>query len=559
MNNLIYIFSSIIIILLIVFVLLKLRKISYLNNLINKLNNDIENKNKEINNLNDDLEDKNKKIYYLNEDLEDLEEERNKNKKNIRELNNQIAQLDLNIKNANDVIEKKERELDDLKDELIEEKNQKENIENIFRAILSILNSKLEEDKNLLEFRKIITDKDYKGMNLLFSELKKIENELSEIVKNPYIYTFSIVSIGGAFSSGKSSFINTLFDNGNNFTLPTGDVPVTSIPAYIINNEESYIECLTLDNKKSKLDKSIFDFISVKNSISENTETNINPKSIIKHFYVNSKLKEHVKNICFIDTPGYNPPNESKEDREISKKYISNTNTLIWIINISEGTITKDGIVFLKEILLKNPKIQIYIIVNYADIKHPNEIKEICDNIYLELEKNKINFVGISPYTSHYNKSEYNNYYYNNFKYGMSFLNFLKNLNKKNNEKYESIKNTIDNIFINYREYFQNKINTLNNYKKDISTINNKYISNMAYVKSLVYKYISLVHYEYLKKDEDLENNIGKNTKNINININNIKNNLEKHINEYELYINNSYKIYYDILKYINNIFYIKS
>lgn len=558
MNNLIYIFSSIIIILLIVFVLLKLRKISYLNNLINKLNNDIENKNKEINNLNDDLEDKNKKIYYLNEDLEDLEEERNKNKKNIRELNNQIAQLDLNIKNANDVIEKKERELDDLKDELIEEKNQKENIENIFRAILSILNSKLEEDKNLLEFRKIITDKDYKGMNLLFSELKKIENELSEIVKNPYIYTLSIVSIDGAFSSGKSSFINTLFDNGNNFTLPTGDVPVTSIPAYIINNEESYIECLTLDNKKSKLDKSVFDFISKKNSVNENTETNLNSKSVIKYFYVNDKLKKNVENICFIDTPGYNPPNESTEDREISKKYISNTNTLIWIINISEGTITKSDIELLKEILDINPKIKIYVIINRSDNRNDDEIKTICNQVDKELQKHKINVVGISPYTSHYNKLEYNNHYYDNFKYGMSFPDFLKKLNKKNNEKYESVTNTIDNIFLNYREHFQNNINILNNYKKDISAINNKYISNMAYIKSLVYKYRSLVHYKYLE-EEDLESNIKENTKDINANINNIKKALEEQINEYELYINNSYKIYYDILKCINNIFSIKS
>ena len=62
-------------------------------------------------------------------------------------------------------------------------------------------------------------------MDLLFSELKNIEKELEEIVKNPVIYTRKIVAIGGAFSSGKSSFINTLFDNGNDFTLPTDGYP----------------------------------------------------------------------------------------------------------------------------------------------------------------------------------------------------------------------------------------------------------------------------------------------------------------------------------------------
>ena len=616
MNNIIYIFSAVIIFLLIlvVFFSLKMRKLSYLNNLISQLNNDLESKNKEISNLNTDIEsknqdianlssslenkdkeisnlntdienknrdianlnsslenkdkeisnlnadieNKNKSIHSLSEDLEDLENEKNKYKKNVKELNERISELDTEKQSFDDKLKKAERELDDTKDELIEEKKEKESIGNIFKSILSILNSKSDEDKNLIEFRKIIADPNYKNIGLLFYELREIENELDEIVKNPVLYTRNIVSIGGAFSSGKSSFINTLFSNGNYFTLPTGDVPVTSIPAYIIHSEESYIECLTLDNKKSKVGKSIFDSISVKNSISENIETTFNPKNVIKYFYFNDKLKVNVRNICFVDTPGYNPPNESKEDREISKKHIANTNTLIWLINVTEGTITKTDIQFLKEILAINPKIKIYIIINRSDNRNDNQIKEICNQVDKELQKHKISVVGISPYTSHYKKLEYNEHYYCNFKYGISLPNFLKDLNKKNNDKYESIKNNIDNIFIDYREKFQYEIEILNNYKKELLSVSNKYVSNMSSVKKLVYKYRSLVPYEHLKNDKGIDINIRENTKDINENINNIKKNVENKIKEYELYINNSHKIYFDLIKCVNNIFSIK-
>ena len=525
---------------------------------IANLNANLESKNKEINDLNEELENKKKSIHQLNEDLEDLENEKNKYKKNVKELNNKISELDIEKQSFDEKLKKAERELDDTKDELTEEKKEKESIGNIFKSVLSILNSKSEENKYLNEFRKIIADPNYKNMGLLFYELKDIENELDEIVKNPILYTRNIVSIGGAFSSGKSSFINTLFSNGNYFTLPTGDVPVTSIPAYIIHSEESYIECLTLDNKKSKVDKSIFDFISVKNSVSENIETTFNPKNVIKYFYINDKLKVSVRNICFVDTPGYNPPNESKEDREISKKHIANTNTLIWLINVTEGTITKTDIQFLKEILAINPKIKMFIIINRSDTRDDKQIKEICNQVDKELQKHKISVVGISPYTSHYKKLESNEHYYHNFKYGMSLPNFLKDLNKKNNDKYESIKNNIDNIFFNYRENFKSEIEILNNYKKELLSVNNKYISNMSYVKSLVSKYRGLVPYERLKNDNGIDMHIRENTKDINENINNIRKNVENKIKEYELYINNSNKIYYDLIKCVNNIFSIK-
>ena len=489
----------------------------------------------------------------MNEDLEYLEDKKSKDKRCMEQLKNQVSDLDSKLQTNDDMLKIKEKELDKLKDKLSEEIEQKNYIENTFNSILSILNSKSDDDKNLIEFRNIITDENYKNMDSLFSELKKIEKELEEIVKNPSIYTRKIVAIGGAFSSGKSSFINTLFDNGNDFTLPTDDIPMTSIPSYIIDNDKSYIECLTKHNQKSIIDKSIFDKISVKNSA--DIKGTVNPKSIIKYFYINDKLKEHVKNICFIDTPGYNPGNESKEDREISKEHIINTNNLIWLINVTGGTITKDDLLFLKEILLENPKIQIYIVVNRADSRSSAEIKEICDKIDAELDRNKIYVAGISPYTSHNKKLQLNNNYYTNFKYGISLPSFFKKLNVKSNEKYESIKNNLDNIFVNYRKLFENEIEILETYKKELLGIDNKYKSNIAYMKNLAYKYRGMLTYEYLKFDNGIDNNMQKNIKDINTNINVMKNGLDKKIGEYRLCINNSDKIYSDILKCVNNIF----
>ena len=66
-------------------------------------------------------------------------------------------------------------------------------------------------------------------------QLQKIFFKLERGVNFHFLYKKNMISVGGAFSSGKTSFINS-FINDKNLKLPEGLRPTTAIPTYIIND-----------------------------------------------------------------------------------------------------------------------------------------------------------------------------------------------------------------------------------------------------------------------------------------------------------------------------------
>ncbi|MEI0538805.1 dynamin family protein [Brachyspira pulli] len=556
-------------------IILKNYKIIHLNEEINKKDddinilrcdvddkiNDILIKEKNISTLKEELNNANEKVESQKEEIEFLNRDINFSKRQIEKNNNRLDKQKTEIKHLTESIEKQKSEINDL-NETIDESNEKirkkdkhiQYVENLLNSVLNIINAENENNKNLEEYKKIISIDSYqktsKFLFMMLYELNKIYYELEEIEKNIHVYQKNIVSVGGGFSAGKSSFINTLFDNNNDTTLPTGDLPMTSIPSYIIDSDEAFIECLTLNNKKVKIDKEIFDKISVKNNSEEDYNNQLNPKNIIKHFYINDKLKKEVKNICFIDTPGYDPAKGTKEDRETAIEYISNTNNLIFVINIDDGDIADKGVYFINEVIKIKKNINIYVICNRADEKGEDDIKKFCDDLYKRFETLNIKILGMTPYTS--KNLETNNYYFYNFKYGMSFNEFLKILNTNNgNEKYRTIKNKIDNIFENYRNTCEEVLNECQKYKKELVHINNKYILDTSYLEKLVYTYRAKLDYKDLENDKGIE----KKKENINLNIDEIKRYINNITEEYNEYISDSHDIQNKIMQCINNIF----
>ena len=67
-------------------------------------------------------------------------------------------------------------------------------------------------------------------------QLQKIFYKLEMGVNFHFLYKKNMISVGGAFSSGKTSFINS-FIKDKNLKLPEGLRPTTAIPTYIINNQ----------------------------------------------------------------------------------------------------------------------------------------------------------------------------------------------------------------------------------------------------------------------------------------------------------------------------------
>ena len=496
----------------------------------------IEDRNETISNLEEELGNKEDKIFNLEENLDNKID-------SIKNKENEINNLNSELNKTNQTIEYKDTTITDLKDKLEKEKEYMSNLLEVLNAKKSVSDN-LENYKELLnKFIDLKKEYNFNFLTNIFSDLKNLENEIELISTNPFLYNKNIIAIGGGFSSGKSSFINTLFEIKDNDFLPVGNLPVTAIPSYIFHSKENKIECLTVDGRIAEISESIFKKISKKN---DNDKT-FNAKNIVKHFYVKNQLK--YKNICFIDIPGYNPAKDSEEDLKISKEYINNAKVLIWLFPIPDGTTSKDDLKFLIEALENHNNKIIYIVCAKADLRGDNTIKSVCDEINKELKKAKIKAEGISPYTSNYIKLGENKEYFKKFKYGVSLNEFLNKMNKNDSYKVKELNNKIENIFEDNIKLGKDEIENIDTHIKFLRNIKLIYISDISERDGLIYRYKSL--YKDLNTEDIKSDNIDQFEKDINNRISDLEKN-KIYIKEC---ISDSNKIKNEILKCINNIF----
>ncbi len=404
-----------------------------------------------------------KDLYELKVEYEKLKEKQEKLMLELQDLQSRYEEIE---KEHNTLMEKHENLLDkfynltDEKEKLEEEHQSKLKELKITKDELYDLRKKLgiirhilhqeEKEDNELENLIHLLEKDFvelvskipyhqeaKAMIKLKSTIEKIELITSFKEK----FNKNIVAICGGFSAGKSSFINSIFLNEENtqFQLSTNITPTTAIPAYVVNGESLNIKLASINNMLKDIPTeyiSMFDHDSVK-------DFGFPIRSLIQFLIITHPFKDY-KNLCFIDTPGYNPGGSiSIEDKEITLKYMEEANTILWLIGIdSQGTIPKSDIDFLKNIDLNSKKL--YIVLNKADLRDISDIKNIIQTVKTELDKNRIKIEGISAFSSTNNKElAY---------YGKSLFEFLKEENKPSQQT-ESIKMEIKSIFLEYETF----------------------------------------------------------------------------------------------------------
>ena len=526
----------------------KEKEIDKLNDELNEKNKTLEEKEIDISRLKNDIEDKENDIFNKDKELDEKIDSLRDKEKEIDKLNNELK-------------ETKEKNKSDIKKLEIELKNKIKNIENL-ENLLKILNSEKSINKNI-EGYKVILNKLYKKIKKniiekkynfafltnIFLELKKIINEIENTAEDSFLYSKNIIAISGGYNAGKSSFINSLSVKSDDGSLSRDIIPTTDIPSYVFNSEESKIECLTKDGRKVKIHNDIFEKISKKNN-----DSNFNTKNIVKHFYINKQLK--YKNICFIDMPGYDPGEDSEEDSRIAKEYINKAKVLMWLSNIKTGTIVKDDLYFLKDILKNDRDKIIYIVLTHADGKNDNSIKEICEEVKKTLEENGIKFEGISPYSTNFKNR--NSEYAKKFKYGCSLEEFLDKYDKMDNitsYKKEELNNKIKKIFKDNIKLGNRDIKNINNNIEFLRKIKLEYISGMSSKNELIYRYRSLYKLEEDNKDNNEEALVEDNTEQIERNINNKVSDLKEYRRKYEEMLLYSNKIKNKILECVNNIF----
>ncbi len=201
-----------------------------------------------------------------------------------------------------------------------------------------------------------------------------------EKLKNYILYSAligkNIVALGGAFSTGKSSFLNTL--NGEN-ALPESVNYSTSVPTYIVSGEEYNVQVINIFDAKINIQlKDIKKIAYGFGKVEDNDNNVITKETILGHILQSvflSTPKQKFSNIAFLDTPGYSSPQEDlfKNDELISRGQLNSSNFILWFIDVDSGTITKSDLDFIKTLYKEIPKL---FILSKSDKKPDKELEK---------------------------------------------------------------------------------------------------------------------------------------------------------------------------------------
>lgn len=235
----------------------------------------------------------------------------------------------------------------------------------------------------------------------LSRRMAKLSDQISEYQKIRLLANKSVIGLGGQFSAGKSSFINSCLGAGKNgqpIILPEDQNPTTSIPTYIVsgNEEKIYAYCgsrtIPLDEQAMKaMTHEFFEIYKIGFS-----------RFIDNIVIYTRNMPSHWQNkLAFLDTPGYNKADtnaqENLKDETLAKQQLRAVDFLIWLVSIDNGTLHEGDVKFLQKV----PKdTKILVVANKADKKTESEIKSIVNAINETLTKENIDVFAVTAYSS---------------------------------------------------------------------------------------------------------------------------------------------------------------
>ncbi len=274
----------------------------------------------------------------------------------------------------------------------------KEALKNSHDLIARILNAKMENkgleeyqcilDNEFLEFASGVDSLKEKEIALL--ELQEIKKELQLVASYPSLFQKNMVAVGGGFSAGKSTFLNHLL--GLNLKLSANSTPTTAIPTYCLKGEREVLMGRSQNGGMVELPHLTFDHKFL-------DSLGFNLKEVMPSMLL-SAPSVPFEFLCFIDTPGYDAPNQGYTggDRQASKEYLNHAKHILWFISCERGGIEKSDLDYLQELYEEGK--QVFIVLSRADSRTKRQLEEIAVQTKETLEDNGIEFLGIGVYSS---------------------------------------------------------------------------------------------------------------------------------------------------------------
>lgn len=336
-----------------------------------------------------------------------------------------------------------------------------------YDLIVRILNAKmrnegLEEyqsvlDNEFLEFASGVDSLKEKEIALL--ALQEIKKELQLVASYPSLFQKNMVAVGGGFSAGKSAFLNNLL--GLKLKLPENINPTTAIPTYCLKGKKEVLMGFSQNGGMVELPHLTFNHAFLKS-------LGFNLKEIMPSMLL-SAPSVPFEFLCFIDTPGYDAPNQGYTggDRQASKEYLVKAKSILWVMDCDRGSIQDNDLNYLQELYEEHGK-QVFIVLSRADSRTKRQLEEIAIKIKETLEDRGIEFLGIGTYSAtRYQEikelSEKNSVF-------DSIEEFLKKLNQRS-EKQNEILSVLYGVGLAYEKAIEQDANQFKRYQKVLHSV----------------------------------------------------------------------------------------
>lgn len=193
---------------------------------------------------------------------------------------------------------------------------------------------------------------------------ESLEQEYNRLVSEIEAYKFRVL-MTGAFSAGKSAFLNTLMDRT---ILKEGQGPETTIATELVYGQDEYVEAV--DNQ------------GVSKRFPLETETVFLPKDwryLVYH--VNCKFLQENPEIVLVDMPGLDS-NIEWHNRAIAQ-YISRGSAFLLFVSCEDGTLRKSVADFLKEKASYPQGIACF--VSKSNLRTKPLVEEVCKQVAQEI------------------------------------------------------------------------------------------------------------------------------------------------------------------------------
>lgn len=206
-----------------------------------------------------------------------------------------------------------------------------------------------------------------------------------------------VVGLGGGFSSGKSSFLNSMMNQGK--VLPEDIDASTAVPTYIVRGENDGVKAVNIFDASFNMDTAVIrqiahGFGAVGEGEQKTAEVPLG--HILKNMFFETPSVDY-DNLAFLDTPGYSKPESEhysvKTDERIAREQLNTVDYILWFSPVDDaGSLSDSDIKFMESLDLAIP---ITVICSKSNRRTQTERDNIKKKMQEQISLHKLNIENI--------------------------------------------------------------------------------------------------------------------------------------------------------------------